>query len=234
MRTDTRWERMISKLPYWAWLGAWALACVAGMVNVVGLLGLEHQAITHLTGTTSMLAAAVAEKDGAAVVQLCGVLGAFLTGCVLSGFIIQDSTLKIGRRYGVALLVESLLFIAAVPLLKGNNAAGLYLAASACGLQNAMVTTYSGTVIRTCHLSGMFTDLGIFLGHAIRGLRVDAPRLRMSLLIISAFFCGGVIGTRAYRRLGYATLYLPAAITGAMALTYGCHRLLHRERSATR
>ena len=44
---------MISKLSRWVWAGAWALAFVAGMVNVVGLLGFEHQAVTHLTGTTT-------------------------------------------------------------------------------------------------------------------------------------------------------------------------------------
>lgn len=44
---------MIAKLSRWVWGGAWALAFVAGMVNVVGLLGFEHQAVTHLTGTTT-------------------------------------------------------------------------------------------------------------------------------------------------------------------------------------
>ncbi|MBC8136414.1 MAG: DUF1275 family protein, partial [Fibrella sp.] len=51
---------MITKQPRWVWIGAWMLAFVAGMVNVVGLLGFDHQTVTHLTGTTSMLAAALA------------------------------------------------------------------------------------------------------------------------------------------------------------------------------
>jgi len=42
---------MISRLPRWVWVGAWALAFIAGIVNVVGLLGFDHQTITHLTGT---------------------------------------------------------------------------------------------------------------------------------------------------------------------------------------
>ncbi|MEZ5485853.1 MAG: DUF1275 family protein, partial [Lysobacteraceae bacterium] len=51
---------MIDRLPTWVWSGAWLLAFVAGSVNVVGLLGFEHQAITHLTGNTSLLAESVA------------------------------------------------------------------------------------------------------------------------------------------------------------------------------
>jgi hypothetical protein len=40
---------MIAKLPKWIWFGAWAPAFNAGMINVVGLLGFERQAVTHLT-----------------------------------------------------------------------------------------------------------------------------------------------------------------------------------------
>ena len=54
------------------WLGAIALSCVAGMVNVVGFLGFEHQAITHLTGTTSQLGMALVQHDWRNVGHLWG------------------------------------------------------------------------------------------------------------------------------------------------------------------
>lgn len=212
---------MISKLPRWIWAGAWALAFVAGIVNVVGLLGFEHQAVTHLTGTTSMLAAALAAFDGAAALHFAAIIGSFVSGTVLSGYLIQDSTLRLGRRYGVALLLESLLLCAAVPLLNRYNSFGVYSASCACGLQNAMVSTYSGTVVRTTHLSGMFTDLGIFLGHAIRGLPVNWLRLRLCFLIISAFLCGGIAGAFAFHRLGYSALFIPGGLTAVTSITYG-------------
>ncbi|MEI6862712.1 MAG: YoaK family protein [Verrucomicrobiota bacterium] len=212
---------MISQLPRWIWAGAWALAFVAGMVNVVGLLGFEHQAITHLTGTTSLLAAALGTGDLAAVLHLTAMIGSFLAGTVLSGLIIQDSVLQLGRRYGVALGLEVLLLCGAVPLLNRQNVWGMYCAACACGLQNAMVSTYSGAVVRTTHLSGMFTDLGIFLGHALRGLPVDVRRLRLCLLIISGFLCGGIAGAVTFHRLGYPALFIPGGLVAAAALAYG-------------
>ncbi len=218
---------MISKLPRWVWSGAWALAFNAGIVNVVGLLGFERQAITHLTGTTSLLGAALAARDGAAVLHFAAIIASFVGGAVLSGFIIQDSALQLGRRYGAALLLESLLLGAAVLLLKDHSNFGMDAASCACGLQNAMVSTYSGAVIRTTHLSGMFTDLGIFLGHALRGLPVDGRRLRLCLLIISGFLCGGVVGAVAFRRLSYSALYLPAALTACTAVAYGLYHLRH-------
>src|SRR5690348_758504 len=100
---------MITRLPRWVWTGAWVLAFIAGMVNVVGLLGFQHQAITHLTGNTSLLAESIANLDVAAIDHFALLMAAFVAGCGISGFVIQDSALQLGRRYGAALLLESLL-----------------------------------------------------------------------------------------------------------------------------
>src|SRR6478735_1476321 len=209
---------MIAKLPRWVWTGAWALAFVAGIINVVGLLGFEHQAVTHLTGTTSMLAAALAAFDVTAALHFAAIIGSFVAGTVLSGFLIQDSTLQLGRRYGIALLLESILLGIAIPLLNRDSFFGIYSAACACGLQNAMVSTYSGAVVRTTHLSGMFTDLGIAIGHALRGLPVDTKRLRLCGLVISGFLCGGIAGAWGFGTLGYSALLLPASLTAIAAV----------------
>jgi uncharacterized membrane protein YoaK (UPF0700 family) len=214
---------MISRLPRWVWTGAWVLAAIAGIVNVVGLLGFEHQAISHLTGNTSLLAEALAVHDLAGVLHFASLIGAFVAGSTLSGFLIQDSTLQLGRRYGVALLLVSLLLFASVPLLQVKSAYGMYAAACACGLQNAMVSTYSGAVVRTTHVSGMFTDLGIFLGHALRRLPVDIRRLKLCFLVISGFLCGGIFGTFAFHAFGYSALLFPAGLTAAVAISYGLY-----------
>ncbi len=215
---------MISKLPPWIWTGAWALAFIAGIVNVVGLLGFEHHAITHLTGNTSLLAEALATRNLPAMLHFAALIGAFVAGAVISGILIQDSALQLGRRYGVALLMVSLLLFAAVPLLQHDSAYGMYAAACAMGLQNAMVSTYSGAVVRTTHVSGMFTDLGIFLGHSLRGLPVDARRLRLCLIVISGFLCGGIAGAFAFQSFGYSALLFPASLTAAVSIAYGFYQ----------
>lgn len=222
---------MASRLATWVWVGAAALACVAGMVNVVGYLGFEHQAITHLTGTTSLLGAALAHGDLRAVLQLAGMVLAFVLGSVLSGLLIKDSVLQLGRRYGVALAFEAALLLLAVPLFEQGSFLGPLLAAVAIGLQNAMATTYSGAIIRTSHVSGMFTDLGIALGHAIRGLPVDRRRLSLCLVITSSFLAGGIIGALLYGQWQYKALCLPALLTGTTGIIYGVYH--HRQISRT-
>ena len=223
---------MNTRLPRWVWIGAIALACIAGMVNVIGYLGFEHQAVSHLTGTTSLLGAALAQGDLRAIVHLWGMLIAFCVGAMLSGLVIQDQTLKLWRRYGVALALEAALLLLAIPLFKQQQIWGALLAAMACGLQNAMVTTYSGAAVRTTHLSGMFTDLGIGLGHLIRGMPLPMRRLTLSGLIISGFLAGGILGAWAFGVWRYHALLIPSALTGLTGVGYASYRhwILLRQR----
>ncbi len=212
------------QLPRWVWIGAGSLACIAGMVNVVGYLGFEHQAVTHLTGTTSLLGAAITHGETRTIWHLLGVLLAFVTGATVSGLIIQDSTLQLGRRYGVVLAIEAGLLASAVPLFESGHIAGALLAAAACGLQNAMASTYSGSLIRTSHVTGLFTDIGIALGHSLRGMQIPRRRVALCLLVISAFLLGGIVGAWMFSFLGYRTLYVPATLTGVTGVAYTLYR----------
>jgi uncharacterized membrane protein YoaK (UPF0700 family) len=219
---------MISKLPPWVWVGALALAFIAGLINAVGFLSFTHQGVTHLTGTTTLLGIAVAEGRAGEVTHLAALIAAFVAGATVSGFIIRDSTLHLGRRYGVALLLESALLVAAVAFLNRHHALGDYLASAACGLQNAMMSTYSGAVLRTTHVSGVFTDLGIFLGHLLRGMKQDWRRFRLWLALLGGFAGGGVAGALLFARLAYDTLYVPAALTALVGAGYGVYRHYRR------
>lgn len=210
-------------LPAWVMLGACALACIAGMVNVVGYMGFEHQGITHLTGTTTLLGEALSGRNWRASLQLAGMIIAFVLGAAISGAIIQGVQLKLGRRYGITLALESVLLFASAALFKQGSMAGPLLAAIACGLQNAMATTYSGALVRTTHLSGLFTDIGIGIGHALRGLPRQPNRTQLSLLTIGAFALGCVIGATLFRHLSYDALYVPAIWTGLVGVGYALY-----------
>lgn len=211
---------MIHRLERWAWIGGALLAGNAGMVNAVGLQSYAHQAVTHVTGTTTLFSQALAQAHRAELANLGWVLVAFLAGAAVSGFVVQNAALRLGRRYGVALLIESLLLAAAALLMRTHASLGSYLASAACGLQNAMASTYSGAVLRTTHVSGMLTDLGAALGHFLRGIGVDRIRVRLYGMLVSAFIAGGVAGTWLFDLLSHAALWVPSALTGSVALSY--------------
>jgi hypothetical protein len=70
----------------------------------------------------------------------------------------------------------------------------------------------------------MFTDLGIGLGHLLRGLPLPIRRLTLSGLIVSGFLAGGVIGAGLFLRFGYDALLAPALLTGGTGLGYVLYR----------
>lgn len=210
---------MLSRLPRWVEYGAFMLAGLAGMVNVVGLLGFQHQSVSHLSGTASSLGARIALLDPAAF-HLAGILLAFLLGAMLSGILLSSSSLRLGRHYDSLLLVEGLLLLLAVAFLLRESTVGHYLASAACGLQNALVSRYSGAVVRTTHLTGIFTDLGLMLGSAVRGVPFDRRAALLFVLIIAGFIGGGVVGTFLFDGYGVMALLVPAGMCFLLAVTY--------------
>ena len=88
------------------------------------------------------------------------------------------------------------------------------------GLQNAVITKISGATIRTTHVTGMVTDIGIELGKFLYRSRLadadpvtgDAGKLRLLAALVGLFFAGGVLGALGYVAAGFPVL-VPAALT---------------------
>src|SRR5690625_7734204 len=100
-----------------------------------------------------------------------------MVGAAYSGLVIGNTALKLGRSYSVALLSESVLLLVSLLLLSNEMMAGHFLAAVACGLQNAITTTYSRAVVRTTHATGLLTDRVGALGLRVRGHESAVRRL---------------------------------------------------------
>ncbi len=215
-------------LPPWIALGGFLLSLGAGCINAVGWLGLGHQAITHLTGTLTLLGTQFARNNLPGALNALCVVFFFFIGCVISSFTIRESSLKVGRRYGAILAGESVLLVLAVWYLNRGSIVGDYLASTACGLQNAMATTYSGAIVRTTHMTGIVTDLGIVLGHLLRRQPVEWIRIRLHLSLLVGFTLGGVAGALLFNLIKYNALLVPGIVCGACGVIYMVKK--HRER----
>ncbi|UTW12559.1 YoaK family protein [Marinobacterium rhizophilum] len=210
---------MISKLPRWIEFGAFTLALLAGTVNAVGLLGFAHQSISHLSGTATLLGAELGGLSGSSL-HLAAILLSFLLGAALSGFLISSPSLKLGRHYDSLLFIEGAFLLVAIYFLNQGSVLGHYLASAACGMQNALATTYSGAIIRTTHITGIITDLGIMLGATLRKERFDRRKALLLVLITAGFVTGGLLGALLYGQLQFYALAAPALICFVLALVY--------------
>jgi len=146
-----------------------SLATVGGFIDAVGFITLAGIFTSNMTGNTAALAARFAEFNWSAVFHFLFVIGAFFAGTVISSMIAAG-----GQRFGIksvyALALSLELVLLSAFLLSAQWALGhgirpgyaiIWLPAMAMGLQNATITQIAGAVVRTTHVTGVLTDLGI-------------------------------------------------------------------------
>lgn len=201
-------------------IGAFLLALNAGMVNVLGLIMVLHQSVSHMTGNVSMVAIALSHLDFATFLYPLCVILFFVLGSFYSGYILGDGQLAFGRRYGIPLLLVSLSIVLCWLFLPYFPRYGLLWAATAMGLQNAMVSHYRGVIIRTTHLSGVLTDIGLSLGYLVRGLKIDLRRLVLHLMILLGFIIGGILASIFHHFWQVNAFLVPALLSISLSIMY--------------
>lgn len=211
---------MISKLPPWVEYGSFILALIAGLVNSIGFLGFKHQSISHLSGIATLLGTGLVNSSFLDIVHLIVIILSFLIGAAISGYFLSGRELKIKRNYSALLSLEAIFLFAAVGFLTSGSLHGHYLASMACGVQNALVTTFSGAIVRTTHVTGIFTDLGIMIGAKLRGNEFDKRKGLLFLLIITGFIFGGALGAYFFSALKFKALFIPAIACLLLAFFY--------------
>ncbi len=210
----------LQTLPLWIQLGAFFLAVNAGMINVLGLVTILHQSVSHMTGNVSMLAMAFIAWQPNTIIYLILVLLCYVIGSFYSGLILGNSHFSLTRRYGVPLSLVAFFIVLCWLLLPYFPRYALLWACVAMGVQNAMVSHYKGTIIRTTHLSGVLTDLGLALGYKARGLLVESKRVVLHLLILAGFIVGGILASWLYPYLKLNAFLIPAALSLVMSAVY--------------
>ncbi len=206
-----------------------SLSWIGGYVNVIGLLHCGH-VLSHQTGNTTWFADGTIRGGWRAGALFGFLVITFFLGAVASGLMTEWADRRSARsKYILPMAVEAALlaifalgmaYTPAWPQLHGKALYGLAaLAAMAMGLQNATITRISGAVVRTTHLTGVVTDLGLESVHLLlwyrdklrggrwsrlgRLMRVSSRNpamLRVVLLasIYGSFVLGAVAGTLIY------------------------------------
>lgn len=197
------------------------LGLTAGFVNAAGFLAFAVLT-TNVTGHAALFAERIAMQDWktARVVALWMFL--FLAGAFISSLIVSWIGKNQRYSYVIPILIETvILFCVATAGYKYDHSlvdkelfAGSLL--FAMGLQNALVSMVSGSVVRTTHLTGTFTDLGIELAQVVQKNRDDRAvlktRIKLRVAIIFFFMCGALGGAYLFHFLSFHAFFVPVAI----------------------
>ena len=174
--------------------GGCALAFGASFANT-GLVLHAGTSVSHLTGDIAKLtirSRQMVSGDPSRSVSSAGGRDLFFLGATLAGALIHHPVLDVSRPYGRSITAIGLLFILSSLVVSRRPIVGIGLAAFGCGFQNALASHYRGLVLRTTHLTGMFTDFGVTLGMRLRGRDVPNWKIAVPALLICSFFVGGV------------------------------------------
>lgn len=218
-------EAVVSLRHVPSWL---MLTFAAGFVNATAVLACDRF-VTHVTGTVTRIGMDLGEV--ARVLDLLLVLLCFVAGATASGLAI-NRRLHAGKRpwYAVPLVCVAVLdlVVAAMgqagwfgPFGRVLDRPGdfwlLALLSFAMGLQNGAVATSTGMLVRTTHLTGPATDLGLHLAELTFATGAARVRARQHALLrfgkIAAFTVGAALPLVLIARLGYLVLVVPAAVT---------------------
>lgn len=206
------------------------LSFTAGLVNVTGVLALGILT-TNVTGHFAYFAEGVFTRHTPLAVYYLFFILAFLAGSFTSSLLTEYAFYRQYRApYIVPVVIEILLL-----LITGLMAAtwlieGMHKQALACvllftmGLQNALVSKVSSSAVRTTHLTGLFTDLGIELSQLFfHRQKVRQRRLLSSIMlrlgIIVFFFSGCITGGLLFGYIGWRVLIIGAVVL-IIALVY--------------
>lgn len=205
------------------------LAFVAGATNAGGFLAVK-QYTSHMSGIVSAMADDLALGDVGLLLGGLGALLSFLAGAACSSVLINWGRREhLQSEYALPLMVEAGLLVC-FGLLGGNleHHEWLFVPATVMvlcfimGLQNAMVTKVSKSEIRTTHVTGMVTDIGIELGKLFYWnlekadttkplVLANRHKLRVLTTLVGLFFLGGVVGAVGFKYVGFSVT-LPLAM----------------------
>lgn len=188
------------------------LAFVAGAANAGGFLAVR-QYTSHMSGLVSATADNLALGSLSLALRGMAAVVSFLLGAFATTLCIRWARARaLESEYALPLLGEAALLVVfgfTGRIFSGGRVTGtIMLLCFTMGLQNAIVTKLSNAVIRTTHLTGMFTDIGIALGRMVlrtedENQEVELAKARLLASLIAMFFIGGTVGAIGFKHVGF-------------------------------
>ncbi|MEP7119893.1 MAG: YoaK family protein [Byssovorax sp.] len=214
------------------------LALIGGFVNSAGYL-LIGSFTSHVTGNVGRVANDLAAAEFHAAAGAMTMIIAFFAGAFAASMAIESDFFgKVPYAYGFTLCCEGGLLVVFMLLSRLTTAehprvqdAEAALLCGAMGVQNSLVTRLSGAVVRTTHLTGVVTDLGIEAARWFRwwrGTIAERVHVRLSFghsspekpaivkvallaTIAGSFMIGAVAGAMTVVHLHHAAMLIPSA-----------------------
>lgn len=226
---------------------AWSLAFIAGAVNAGGFLAVGRYT-SHISGAVSSIGDEFTLGHPSLAIAALAVVISFFTGAFAATMLISlGKRRRFRSKYAFSLMLEAvLLLIFGVIGWRFNQRYEFYLPVTVIllsivmGMHNAVVTTISNAEVRTTHMTGNVTDLGIELSRLLyinrashtrtKPVIANRDRIKLHGLILLSFLGGGVAGALGFKFIGYKFTVILAGMLFVLALRPLVYDLRVRQR----
>lgn len=227
-------HRLHEKANFKTYFGWFLLSFLAGNINTGGFLSAK-KFVSHITGFATLFGVSAAETRWWEALGFLTIPIFFLLGVMLSAYLTEtQSTMSVtGQKFApVMWLVAVIMGVVTVGGhlgwfgefssygTLGHDYILLALLCGACGLQNAAITSASGSTVRTTHLTGITTDLGLGLIRAEVRRDISSEQRKQErtlnlirLLTILSFALGSAVGAVIYQRFNYNGFIFPMILS---------------------
>lgn len=211
------------------------LSFIAGLVNITGLLSVKTLT-TNVTGHFAYFAEQIMLNDYRTALMFLLFTFFFLFGSFISNFLSELTTKKESAISHITPIVLEIIILLLVAFFGTKNGyetldgkVTAYALLFAMGIQNSLVTKISSSTVRTTHLTGLFTDLGIELSQLFfyrksEEIKKLKTNIYLRLSIISFFFVGCFLGGFLFQKVEMKALLVTVAFL-IIALFYDSIRL---------
>lgn len=178
-----------------------SLAFLGGALNAYAIFQFSLTA-SHVTGSLTKIFMDLGKFDFSDLKPLAFIVCSFFFGSILSGAIVgMGRDFELRKRYGDTIIFIGI-FLKLIEILLYNRGELVYFISFFLGLQNGLFIRYKGIVIRTTHMTGTVTDLGVVIGHCLRGSFETKWKLKYYFSNILSFCVGAFIVSFLFIPLG--------------------------------
>mmetsp|Transcript_9805 Transcript_9805/g.14332 ORF Transcript_9805/g.14332 Transcript_9805/m.14332 type:complete len:464 (+) Transcript_9805:42-1433(+) len=182
--------------------------CLSGLISESGSV---MQAVSAFTGSYTRAGLALADGDASFFGFEASMIGAFIGGSCISALINpRPKPWQLGPTYGPTFIIGSILLAISSTLASTHpeDKSLFYFASAANGLQNGMTSMYSANLIRTSHLTGTSTDIGLIIGQMLRGNFANSFKLGVLVSLAVSFWLGALTSFYAVSKFrGFALIF---------------------------
>jgi uncharacterized membrane protein YoaK (UPF0700 family) len=208
------------------------LAFQSGFMNAGGFLAC-HRFVSHVTGYSTHIGVSLHQQNfllalDMAVAPTFFVLGAAYAGWLIDRRMLRNTEPKLGFGIATLAMLNLAIYLGGVlgifgefgePLVLSRDFTLLFFLCFACGLQNGLFLGLTAGQIRTTHLTGPATDIGVNLSKIISLPRRHEERDRLTantwlkLSILIAFSMGSMISAMVFSMVTYEGFGIPCLIS---------------------